>query len=407
MNLTVKHSLIVFLIISFHTNSQWQVIDDTDSITVTSVHVNGDYLFATLGSSTFNGPVTNAFRRYSLTNPYQMQTISDSLGVPYGPGEVVSLGEYDGGLLALHRNLTTWFNYVMTSTDNGLTWEESYSFSYNSSPVRLLGSGIDLYIGANRSSLHSQDLNQPYDFLYYESFYVNTSMKPLLIHNGDGYFSQAAGLMRNSTVINSLEFRRMAKIGNDFYGFAQFDNFFKSTDSGDTWSLVATHPFNYDNIYELKYFNGSFYACTEEGVFVSVDQGINWVDISYGLPKYNGVTMQVNDIAYYNGNLFAATILGAFVLSESEILSSLGIDQNEISSLPDLVYPNPTDESVFVKGNSFNSLVVSDGTGREIPYRLTQKEEGVEISLIDFQGMCFIRYSNANGMLTTHRVLVR
>lgn len=403
----MKFFLFIVLIVSFQANAQWQVINDTDSISVNSVHVHGDYLFATLGYSSLSEPVTNAFRRYSLTNQYQMQTIFDSLGVPFGNGEVESLGEYDGDLLALHRNLTTWFNYVMTSSDNGLTWEETYSFTSNSSPVRLLGSGIDLYIGADKAMYHSQDLYQPMNFLYYESFYVNTSMKPLLIHNGDGYFSQAAGLMRNSTVIDPLEFRCMTKIGNDFYGFAQFDNFFKSTDLGDTWTLEALHPFNFANIYKLENFNGSLYACTEEGVFVSVDQGINWVDINYGLPKYNGVTIRAYDIAYYNGDLFVATRLGAFVLSESEILSSLGTDQSQISNLPDNVYPNPTDEEVFVKGNSFNNLVVSDDMGREIPYTFEQNEQGIDITMYDFHGICFIRYSNKDGLLTTHRVLVR
>lgn len=401
----MKFLLLIVLLVSFQSNAQWQVIDDTDSIPVTAVHVHGDYLFVTLSYSSLSGPVPEAFRRYSLTNQYQVQTIFDSLGVSYGPGEVESLGEYNGDLLALHRNLTTWFNYVMTSSDNGMTWEETYSFTSNSSPVRLRGSGNDLYIGAGRTIYHSQDLYQPIDFVYYESFYVNTSMKPLLIHNGDGYFSQAAGLMRNSSLINTLEFSRMTKIGNDFYGFAQFDNFFKSTDLGDTWNLEASHPFNYSNIYELEHFNGALYACTEEGVFVSIDNGISWVDINNGLPQYNGITAPVFDITYFNGELFVATGLGVFTLSEN-VLSSLGLSENEHADHLDYVYPNPSKEKVIVKGNDFNNLSIIDQMGRDVPYTFFHNNEGIEITLKDFDGICFIRYTDEHDVLRIHRLVV-
>ncbi|XOV67656.1 MAG: hypothetical protein ACFHU9_00525 [Fluviicola sp.] len=403
----MKCFLLITLLVSFQANAQWQVIDDTDSIPTTAAHVHGDYLFVTLSSTSLSGPIPDAFRRYSLTNPYQVQTIFDSLGVPYGPGEVESLGDYDGNLLALHRNLTTWFNYVMTSSDNGITWDEYYSFSSNSSPVRLRGSGNNLYIGADRTIYHSQDLSQPIDFVYYESQFVNTSMKPLLIHNGDGYFSQAAGLMRNGNVISSLEFRRMTKIGNDFYGFAEFDNFFKSTDLGVTWTLEAWHPFNYANIYELENFNGTLYACTEEGVYVSIDNGVNWVATNNGLPQYSGLTAPVYDITYYNGELFVATALGVFTLSESDVLSSLGTNQNEHVRPLVKVHPNPTNEKTFVHGSEFHDLSIVDQLGRDIPYTFIKNNEGIEIAIRDFDGVCFIRYTDENELLRTLRLLVQ
>jgi hypothetical protein len=293
----------------------------------------------------------------------------------------------------------------MTSSDNGLTWDESYSLSSNYIPVRVLGSGVDLYIGANKTIYHSQDLNQPFNFLFYESYYINTTMKPLRIHNGDGYFSEAAGLIRNNAVIDPLELSCMTVIGNDFYGFSDYDDFFKSTDLGDTWTLQASHPFNYINVLKLENFNGILYACTEKGVFVSVDQGINWYDINDGLPKYNGVNYPVYDIAYYNGDLFLATMLGAFVISESEIVLSLGTHLNESSKINKFVYPNPTDENVFVQGKSFNNLEVTDELGRTISYSFTQNEKGIEITVNDFHGICYISYRNEQELLCTHRVL--
>lgn len=404
-NMAMKYFLFIFSVISFQANAQWQVIDDTDSIPVKSVHVQGDYLFATLSYSSLSGPVVNGFRRYSLTNPYQMQAIVDSLGVPFGAGVVENLGEYDGGLLATHHILSTGYSNVMTSSDNGLTWDESYSLSSNYIPVRVLGSGVDLYIGANKTIYHSQDLNQPFNFLFYESYYINTTMKPLRIHNGDGYFSEAAGLIRNNAVIDPLELSCMTVIGNDFYGFSDYDDFFKSTDLGDTWTLQASHPFNYINVLKLENFNGILYACTEKGVFVSVDQGINWYDINDGLPKYNGVNYPVYDIAYYNGDLFLATMLGAFVISESEIVLSLGTHLNESSKINKFVYPNPTDENVFVQGKSFNNLEVTDELGRTISYSFTQNEKGIEITVNDFHGICYISYRNEQELLCTHRVL--
>lgn len=401
----MKYLLFIFSVLSFQVNAQWQVIDDTDSIPVKSVHVKGDYLFATLSYSSLSGPVLNGFRRYSLTNPYQMQPMVDSLGVPFGAGSVESLGEYNGDLLALHHILSTGYSNVMTSSDNGLTWEKSYSLSSNYIPVRLIGSGVDLYIGANKTIYHSQNLNLPFNFLFYESYYINTTMKPLLIYNGDGYFSEEAGLIKNNGVIDPLEFSCITVIGNDFYGFANYDDFFKSTDLGDSWILQASHPLNYTNVLNLENFNGILYACTEKGVFVSVDQGINWYDINDGLPKYNGVNYPVYDIAYYNGDLFLATLLGAFVISENQILSSLGTYLNESSILDKVVYPNPTNENVFVQGNSFFNLLVTDELGRTIPYSYTKNEKGIEITINDYHGICYISYRSEKELLYNHRVL--
>lgn len=390
----MKYFLILLLLLSSEVHAQWQVVPETDSMQVRSIHVFNDYLFVSYAGTWDGSSSPDAFERLDLNNAYQSLQMVNENGQPFISNDVGCLGTANGQIFGLN------YQTIMTSEDNGLHWTETASFV--NFPITLLGSGNNLYIGTYRTLYQSENLGSTYSLIYHENYYVNTHTEPLLEYNGDIYSTEAAGLRRNELVINPMEFSQMFKEGNVLYGVANNDNFYRSVDSGITWALVNSHPFGYKYVHRFVSHNGAFYACTNDGIYVSTDHGMHFFDIGNGLPNY------VRDIAFHNGNVYASTMIGVYVIAESDFMPSLGIPDEPYTNSLECVYPNPSEGRIYISDSQAHDLKVFDEQGREMPVTCIHVNDRTEIIFKDeVQGSFIMHYVNDQNKAIVQRIVIQ
>jgi len=164
-------------------------------------------------------------------------------------------------------------NLVLKSLDGGTTW----------SVLNLSGTGLPTSTGGITKSVMS--ITDANDFMVVLSEYGSPAQRVYRTTNGGTSFSSVLGLPDNSPTgfrygPQSCYIERDATLANVRYFVARGQNFYKSTNSGASWS-AATHPFGlgiwvWGLVADPIRSNNLWAAGDWAGVKVSRDAGLTW-----------------------------------------------------------------------------------------------------------------------------------
>ncbi|MEO5906628.1 MAG: glycosyl hydrolase [Saprospiraceae bacterium] len=168
----------------------------------------------------------------------------------------------------------------------------------------------------------------------------------------------------------------------------------KTSDYGKTWKLITTGiPTEHFTrvIRSDPHDQGTLYAGTESGMYVSFDDGDHWQRLQLNLP-----IVPITDLAVKNNNLIAATQGRSFWILD------------DLSQLKQIITPRPTELVLYktsdtyrITGGSRKSL--KEGTNLSggmqafyyLPDTLSAKDT-LEIAIFNSKGDSIIRYSTNN-----------
>ena len=185
---------------------------------------------------------------------------------------------------------------IFLSTDNGITWTESNNGLTHTDVNALAVSGTTLFAGT-----------------YYGGVFISSD-------NGNSWTESDSGFSSNHNVTF------FATSGeNIFAGTESGGGVFLSTNNGISWSAVnsglTSQSASVAHVYALAISDSNLFAGTREGVFLSTNNGTNWHLASEGLPKtkYDSTLYgRISSFALFHNetsgtNIFAGTEDGVFL----------------------------------------------------------------------------------------------
>ncbi len=173
-----------------------------------------------------------------------------------------------------------FYRGILRSTDNGRDWTVLDSGSTGSLFTCLAVAGGNVIAGDGQSG---------------HGVFVSTD-------NGNAWISRNAGL--TNTWVTSLLAVPTATGGTELFAGTQDGGLFMSTDYGRSWSLQS-NDLSDEIVFSMASVGSRLFAGTNNGVYVSSDNGINWIHI--GPP--NGY---VTSLAASGADLFAGCIYDAY-----------------------------------------------------------------------------------------------
>ena len=249
----------------------------------------------------------------------------------------------------------TDYNGVQVSFDSGVTWQATSSSSYGSYIYTLKMSGNYLYAGTDAGIFRSPD-------------------------DGITWIDASTGLLATNLTVEAF-----AQSGNTLYCATQNDGVFYSIDSGATWNDISPSGSSYDysvslatagnylflgtqsNGLVISSNNGSswhagglsglsinallavgqdVFAATssqltgESGLYLSVNHGATWTEVSTGLPA--GIS--INVLQPQGGNIYAGTGgYGVWRRPITEMIPNFGVSGDPLADRQSTLenYPNP------------------------------------------------------------------
>jgi len=199
---------------------------------------------------------------------------------------------------------------MLRSTDGGITWDSVSNVNGGFAGLFISKAG-NIFAATTSGLIRSKNNGQTWDtlhsFLYFPYQFGSNPVTGTLFIGVDD--------------ISNISSRALT---------------FRSTDEGDTWTLVDTTGTNIDAIYGAP--NGYMFAGKGE-VYRSINDGLTWSKFGTGLPTNN--TMQIEALVERNGILYAGDrVWGLYSISTTPT----GI-RNEKHSDPSFRlnqnYPNP------------------------------------------------------------------
>lgn len=336
--------------------AQWNVVPETSGEQINEIEISDNFLF--VSKLTDN----EAFIRLDIANSFQKQVMRNAHNQPfskYGWKEIAAINEH-----MMYTDMDTFF----ISHDYGNTWDYS-EYLANQSGMYILTAADRFFVGVFRNLMVSHDSAYTFDGLYYESYYTNTTLHPLIVIDSNVYFSYEGGLVKNkiddwvSEVLDDTPnlFYSMVKIDNKLIASSNY-NIYQSLNMGNTWSVINSYPFGANFINELVYKDGLLFACaSSQGLQVSFNNGQSFFSINEGLPAGTSV----HRIKFHQNDIYVATSTGVYRRSLSEIVQRsisgrVFYDRNQ-----DVFYDAGENllvgEKLSLSGNGYTTL--TDGNG--------------------------------------------
>ncbi len=321
---------------------------------------------------------------------------------------------------------------VSYTTDNGVTW----NFSSNGMPLypdnivnRMFAQQFNIYAGLNSGIFQANNIPsfwnnitgvipsnttikaityvQPYLFLsttrgifkknrdvgdWYYSGLIDTLCVEIMAKNGVLYEGAQYGGVKVSLDTGKTWIKRSTNIAiadnwifsltsNANYIFAgtSSERVYRTSDNGLNWENVSTGlpQSQFDAVYSIKALTNNFLILgTGTGIYASSNNGSNWFQFNQGLP--GGSEMRSDGLILFGDYLFAGLSTGIYrrpvnelvgVLNNTSLVNNFKLGQN---------YPNPFNPTTKInfelRSSSFVSLKVYDIIGNEVAALVNEKK---------------------------------
>ncbi|MHB8579983.1 MAG: T9SS type A sorting domain-containing protein [Ignavibacteriaceae bacterium] len=274
-----------------------------------------------------------------------------------GSSQLTDLNVY--AVAALENNVIlagTNGDGIFTSTDDGSTWNQTLVTS-NGLVVNTFMSDKNgnIYAGTNGTNSGSNGVDLSAD-------------------NGSSWTSTG---LANINVV-SLTLGLYNKL---FAGSGYGEGIFSSSDQGKTW---VSPVLNSNNILALTMNqSGTLFAGTEaNGVYASIDNGANWIQVNNNLTDPDILSLAVNN----SGVLFAGTDQDGVFRAGSAPTAVKNIHSNLPTSYTlSQNYPNPFNPTTMINyqlsRNSYVTLKVYDLLGREVATLVNKQQSAGSYSV--------------------------
>lgn len=225
---------------------------------------------------------------------------------------------------------------LFQSSDFGETWQIENTFKVFTNVTSILRDGNDLFVGTNKGIFQSSDLGinwteKKIGLTNFNITSISESNKVILISTfGGGVFKSTnngdkwlpVNLSLKDSLINSIEI-----INNYVFAATLKNGVFKAStrefgisNKGDNWRPTGQSILNKYGIKSIRKFivtDSLLIIGTDQGVFVSKDDGYSWID------KNNTSNLKgVIDLAYSNNNLIVSKRDESGFNGKSEMLIS-------------------------------------------------------------------------------------
>ncbi len=260
---------------------------------------------------------------------------------------------------------------ICRSTDHGDSWQQTY-VAYDTPSVEY-GIVYSLAIGKTGSIIGS------IGGLYAPTWMVRSTNDGLdwtRLFYGHATYDQLA--------VNPVTGSMMG------LGQSPSPGLYRSTDEGETWSLTDSSLAG-DYFFSIAFdATGKLYACGPGGVFVSSDEGVNWLDITQNLPSPHIVRCLTIGL---DNHLYVGTVTSGVWKSVQTIPAENGGWENalRVTSIDNRApstpirfelyqnYPNPFNPTTTIRyalaTNAFVSLRIYDVLGREVKRLVNERQK--------------------------------
>lgn len=177
---------------------------------------------------------------------------------------------------------------------------------------------------------------------------------------------------------------------------------YTSTDFGENWSLMYDAPSHIKAI--EKSGNMILLGTENSGVHASIDNGLTWSSINYGL----GLGLEIYDIANYKDTLLCTNDNGFWMLPASILDQELSLSEPSVTDHSVHVYPNPSKGKFSIQFTNQSSesveITITDLSGREF-YKSFHSSSSVEINQLLEVGVYIVNVSGI-GYSSTVKIIV-
>lgn len=385
---------------------------NTDNANAQWVQVTGGinplmniYSFTVSGTNIFTGSDSGVYLSTNNGTNWTLTSLSGKLVYSLATlGTDIYAGTSSNGVYRSTNNGTSW-------TQTSLTTQTVYALTVNGSSIFAGASGSGVYLSTNNGVNWTQNSLSSHTVLSLATSgandYAGTSIYGI-------YRSTNSGVNWAQTSMNFSSLKALAITGSYYYAGAYSltgsNGFYRSTDGG-TWTLVGL---NNINVLSLAISGGNVIAGTENGVYLSTNNGTNWFIKNQGLatvPHIEALLVTGNYIyaGTYGQSVWRRTITDIIEVRNisTEIPSDYSLSQN---------FPNPFNPSTGIRyaipKDGTVTLKVFDALGREIETLVSERQQAgtyeATFNAADYtSGTYFYRLTSGSYSETRKMILIK
>jgi ligand-binding sensor domain-containing protein len=366
--------------LSANNGEKWEAINTgISNVKVTSLtSVSNGNLFAASSDNGFYLTNNNGASWKSINTGLTTKNVSAITVCPNGN---LIAGTYAGTFLSTD-NASNW-----VADQTGLTYKYINCLLMNGTNIFAGTSGNGLYVSANNGQSWAWVAGAP-------KAAISTLLASSDGKGGSNLYAGTiyAGLYRS--VNNGIDW---TPVGTSnwaavVYSVAVCDTSIFVATPGNGVLFISKHATDWTkvnngltskNVHSLLAIDNNIFAGTDDGIFSTTDNGLNWKPVNTGLPPNTPVLSITASSAF----LYAATeSSGVWRRPLIDIVTGIGSSKNNLSKSTQLQnYPNPFNSITTIKyqitESGFVSLKVYDAMGAEVASLVNEKKTAGEYSI--------------------------
>lgn len=363
------------------------------------------YSLTSLGNNIFSGSDSGVYISTNNGSSWVITALNNKITYSLAvSGTVIYAGTSTNGVYSTSNNGVNW---TQTSLNN----QTIYALIIDGNNIFAGASGNGVYLSTNNGSTWTQNTLGSHTVLSLAAsgtnIYAGTSINGI-------YRSTNSGTNWAQTLMNYSSPKSLA-INSSYcfaglYSLSGSNGLYRSTDGG-TWTLAGLNGIN---VLSLGLNGNNLFAGTENGVYLSTNNGTNWIIKNQGFSS----VPHIEAILITNNYLYAGTYgESVWKRSLSEIIGIRNIS-TEIPSKYSLSqnYPNPFNPATNIRFEIPKSrnikLVVFDALGREVETLVNGKQAAgtYEVTFNALQytsGVYFYRLTSEGYSETKKMILIK